>query len=429
MQISYKRKHDEAIPGLIARGGYKPLLNYQDPQMKMLGELALNHKKDIKYSQNAAIYSQADKFAKNKGLILGPYEDINNDHRNDVILYDKDGNPRYINGYSLTPSKHRLREKYYADNPTKADRIRSGGWTEYRKSFLERPDAQTWLNDPLQQDYFIPRPRRAGNGDSIYKHYLNSISDALIAAINNTFLHKTRSKSVISPFTIGSLCYINNVLYRLWQLHDNIPLVRDICTKTKNPRERYEMFKKAMAKAKNKPIAMEQYRNNFDTIMADSSVENIMQLLVKLGVSPATVERNCPTNEELENPSSVRDARVRLADFKAEIADQVEIQRNEDIKERFKQAPPGTPAAPVPRPAPVSRTVITPRIDLDPYIDEIKEFLEHSEEEVRSMIDEIKISNPEEIPAYIAANQQLLSEAPNHAGLQFIDAWLKESSE
>ena len=80
--------------------GVHDLNNFNGP-MQRLGGVVLNDKYDIKFSPAAASTATATRFATKHKLRARTDEDINGDEINDVVLYDVDGNPVYINGFRL----------------------------------------------------------------------------------------------------------------------------------------------------------------------------------------------------------------------------------------------------------------------------------------------------------------------------------------
>ena len=324
---------DITIPDRIGRGGYKSLRDYDNAEMQKLGQLVLDNKKDIKYSESAAIYPRAGKFAKTKGLILGPYEDVNGDGNEDVILYDHKGNVRYINGYSLSPSTHRMKEKFHQDFPTKSARKSAGGWTEYRKSFLDREDAAAWLADPKQNNYFVPKPRRAGNSETLYKQFVSDVNGFINATIADVAGPKTHCKSLISSFTVASLAFINSVLRILWNLPANNTIKVGICAATPDPTARYERFKKAIASNVNKPIVMRQYTENRDAIAERANVAAVLEMLNLLDYNDDTVGE-MPTDEELVIPPGLTPEEKAEARAHVQAAQVAKLQLKEHIAER-----------------------------------------------------------------------------------------------
>ena len=83
--------------------------SFQNQSYKDLAGIVLNDKYDIRYSAAAGTPSTAVAFAKKKRLKAILDQDINADGVDDIILYDVNGDPVYINGYHFRPSEFLLR--------------------------------------------------------------------------------------------------------------------------------------------------------------------------------------------------------------------------------------------------------------------------------------------------------------------------------
>ena len=116
------------------------LSRFEGP-IRAIGETVLNQKKDIKFHRTAENRVGAQKYANQHNLLLGPDEDINGDGINDVVLYKKDGTPVMINGYTFKDSEMPYRNEFNARNPTKADRVRVGGYSGFMKAFRSNEEA------------------------------------------------------------------------------------------------------------------------------------------------------------------------------------------------------------------------------------------------------------------------------------------------
>ena len=64
-------------------------------------------------------------------------KDFNGDAVNDVVLFNKNGDPVIINGFGLASSEYPYRKSFYEANDTKIKRMRAGGYNNWvRKSFV-----------------------------------------------------------------------------------------------------------------------------------------------------------------------------------------------------------------------------------------------------------------------------------------------------
>ena len=102
-----------------------------------LANLVLGANQDVKFHRSLTDRASADKYAKAHRLTLGADKDYNNDGINDVILFNKWGDPVVINGHALANTDYPYRKEFYKANPKKSDRMRAGGYNQWlRTSFI-----------------------------------------------------------------------------------------------------------------------------------------------------------------------------------------------------------------------------------------------------------------------------------------------------
>ena len=104
---------------------------------KSLADVVLGANQDVKFHRTLTNRKLAEKYAKGRRLRLGDDKDYNNDGVNDVILFNKFGDPVVINGYALANTEYPYRQAFYEENPKKSDRMRVGGYNKWiRESFI-----------------------------------------------------------------------------------------------------------------------------------------------------------------------------------------------------------------------------------------------------------------------------------------------------
>ena len=92
------------------------------PGMKELGEIVAGLYKDVKLRKEGSWLGGAQKYASKHKEWTAAAEDIIGprgvpDGVDEIVVRDKKGNVRVINGYTLKPSQYALRQAYYSDVP------------------------------------------------------------------------------------------------------------------------------------------------------------------------------------------------------------------------------------------------------------------------------------------------------------------------
>ena len=270
--------------------------------MKMLGGVVLNKKKDIKFSRNAAHPEGAERMAQRKGWTC-QVDDINNDHVDDIVLFDKRGHPVYINGYSLKPSEHMIRKEYFA-HPIN-ERVAGGGYKAYKKAMRDDVDFRTgqqeWLAGYAK---ILPAPRRRPNANpagSVYQRFTARMKAAIDGYIARTYIDPPRvnvMKKVIPWPSVLAYFYLNIILNGLWR-NESFRREKAVIRKTTNPSTRCEMFKKVLTK--NAAIVEHELNDaTLDAIVADYTDENIADLLDSIDINHDDIyaEDTLPTDTD-----------------------------------------------------------------------------------------------------------------------------------
>ena len=110
-----------------AKAKRKKFYNDANEQMKELADIVGSKAKyDISRANWASTPESANKYfiEKNKKGWSVKEEDYDNDNTNEIVVYDNEGNPRYLNGYGITKSMLDKRQEYYRNHPSSDDRMK-----------------------------------------------------------------------------------------------------------------------------------------------------------------------------------------------------------------------------------------------------------------------------------------------------------------
>lgn len=320
--------------------------------MKNLGRLVLNKKKDIKFHRNASYQEGAERYAKARGW-TSQYADINNDHVDDIVLFDKKGRPVMINGYSLIPSEHKIREKYFS-HPIN-DRVQYGGYKSFKKDMRGNGELelemQRWPNGYAKIRKPARRNPEAHPDGSVYKRFCDRVKPIILNWISTRFGATQGQparidvlKKVIPFSSIYALLYIDHVIYNLWIADAFDHWVQAVCGKTTtinrdgtssfNPARRLDEFKKYMSKNPN-------IVNSFatDTVLdqlvaANITLEELDRVLPTLSIDPRRIyqENMLPIDtDDLSTPEH----RGRIAYEKEVITRAIQDAKDDIIRTTF----------------------------------------------------------------------------------------------
>ncbi len=269
------------------RGGK---INHQDNELyEALQNLILNQKKDIKFAPSAETREGAIKYGASRGWQVGPEdEDINNDGITDVILRDRAGNFKVINGYHLTNSKFPVRKAYKEKYPSRADRIKVGGYKGFiNKTFGVEGDG-TYDDDGQRHVRFsnkeLPEsmkkiknlgwsvPQAPRRSLSFYQRYTSLLSQAYnkLFAENEILSNYRWVKKAIPRMPLFALIYFNLVDRRI--LETSQAVLNRVKSAGHSPEVRYEEYRKIKSR---ESAELNAYLNRFkDEVFGEASNYN-----------------------------------------------------------------------------------------------------------------------------------------------------------
>ena len=141
--LGEEERHVGGFQGLRQNGFQRPerILNkrpYNLPDgtslkfpYKSLANIVLGANKDVKFHRSLTSRANAEKYAANRRLRLGPDADFNADGVNDVVLFDRYNNPVVINGFALANSEYPYKKTFYETYPKKSQQMAAGGYGKW----------------------------------------------------------------------------------------------------------------------------------------------------------------------------------------------------------------------------------------------------------------------------------------------------------
>lgn len=312
------------------------LEGFQGP-IRAIGETVLNAKKDIKFHRTAENRAGAARYAEQHNLLLGPDEDINGDGINDVVLYKRDGTPVMINGYTFKDSEMPYRNLYNERNPTKAAKIRAGGYSGFMKDFRSNEEQLNAFVQTLPQGYSKKR-KYVERAPSTYQRMAQFLRDKIRTALENMMENTGRGNDAnwfVSRFPYMkaiSYLYIQLILNKFWNHERFNALKHDICAEAQTPNGRLELFKSQLKK--------KNYKEWYDNVMVDEGFQEGIER--ELNANLLGVINGWGINEELmgnlidDNAvRNVADAKAQAIELIDEISARIDNTKNIAVNQIF----------------------------------------------------------------------------------------------
>ena len=305
--------------------------------IRAIGETVLNAKKDIKFHRTAENRAGAARYAEQHNLLLGPDEDINGDGINDVVLYKRDGTPVMINGYTFKDSEMPYRNLYNERNPTKAAKIRAGGYSGFMKDFRSNEEQLNAFVQTLPQGYSKKR-KYVERAPSTYQQMAQFLRDKLRTTLENMMENTGRENDAswfVSRFPYMkaiSYLYIQLILNKFWNHERLNALKRDICAEAETSNGRLELFKSQLKK--------KDYKVWYDNVMVDEGFQEGIER--ELNANLLGVINGWGINEELignlidDNAvRNVADAKAQAIELIDEISARIDNTKNIAVNQIF----------------------------------------------------------------------------------------------
>ena len=326
----------EDIPWPASIDADHTIESFQNESYRDLAGLVLNDKYDIRYSAAAGTPSTAVAFAKKKRLKAKLDQDINDDGIDDIILYDANGDPVYINGYHFRPSEFLLRKEYDERFPNKEDRVRIGGYSGFKKGFhthfnpearqayLARVNEARYLDENHNSKYSIPKVRQPRANASLYQKFSKEVVPHITRFIRHFVYsvnpNKSHATSCLPVMEITSILYIKVILTELWNRMDgdaNLAQIKNqIKEANEDPVARYNAFKSVLSSKRYKDMIDRfigsHWRTIFELVMNE---RELVELFNGAGFTQQLIaSQMMPDDTQVKNIPDAKIVKMRIKD-------------------------------------------------------------------------------------------------------------------
>ena len=161
---------------------------------KSLADVVLGNNQDVKFHRTLTDRTLATKYAKDHRLSLGEDKDYNEDGINDVILFNKFGDPVVINGYALANTEYPYRKAFYEANPKKSDRMRVGGYNKWVREFI--PDHAEGIAEWGKKGIKVRSVKEGGSS----RNGINQLIKEVVSTQLTNLMDPNLAKFIISLF-------------------------------------------------------------------------------------------------------------------------------------------------------------------------------------------------------------------------------------
>ena len=236
-----------------------------------LADIVLGANKDVKFHRSLTSRENAEKYAANNRLRLGPDADFNADGVNDVVLFDRYNNPVVINGFALANSEYPYKKAFYEANPKKSQQMGAGGYGKWVKSWI--PDNAASIDAWASAGF---KKKSVSHREPSARQNLNTaIKDNIVRLIDGSVFPdevKKLIKGILPWFQIFSIIYDRYVISALIYILPQVKAVSSDVDEFKKLLKR-----KDVKKIVDTYIASESFNNNvYEKILSKPILEGIV---------------------------------------------------------------------------------------------------------------------------------------------------------
>ena len=287
-----------------------------------LANVVLGANQDVKFHRTLTDRKLASKYADAHRLQLGEDKDYNDDGVNDVILFNKFGDPVVINGYALANTEYPYRQAFYGENPKKSDRMRVGGYNKWLKDSFIPDNAEaidTWGKQGI-------KVRSIRDIKSVRNDINRFIKERISSVIKKLVQPPALAQFILSLFPWFQICSY---------LYDAIILEYLIKTKASNlakQAESLEDFKRILKKKGIKELVNEflnskECQDLLGNMLNDGGVVTTANIVT--GGFDGFIRTIASVSTNLDEYSIDPELRVQKQVWKEELADKTDIARGQ----------------------------------------------------------------------------------------------------
>lgn len=302
----------------------------------------LNAKKDITRINGLDDYETAAKYAtKHKYRISAKDADINHDGINDIVLYNKKGEPVIVNGYKLSNSKQGIRKAYQGAKRRKELRNPEAGYRGWVRQIYgvgdwnddgtrtveyDKNNLPPELVDLKANHWSIPNP--PAKEKSIHQKIMTMISEGYEDVVNDVTNNDAKKylRGMIPRFKVVTIAYIAGIDNAIWEyalteaqrqkIKNDVEEVNKLSSTELgddyDPITIYDGFK--AFKSRNKGLINQFLKDNWENICSMNYTDAISNIFDQLGINRETVAV-FPTEEKIRREGTA-ETDAKLAENK-----------------------------------------------------------------------------------------------------------------
>ena len=194
-----------------AKAKRKKFYDDAGPQILELSDIVGSKTKyDITRANWATTPESANKYftEKNKKGWRVQEQDVDGDDVKEILVYDHEGNPRYVNGYGIKKSELEKRQEYYRNHPAADDRMNRSMSEWINDVKLDKDGSLAFVNDIKNRN-----PKKKPKLKDLFQQYV--VTPYLDLSKNIPYVQKIRQE--IKPKYRGQLvlAFMRNLWFNL----------------------------------------------------------------------------------------------------------------------------------------------------------------------------------------------------------------------